>query len=65
MVGDHAKPPGVTSLSTGVKAYLLGSEVSVLKCCSVPPCGGGGDLQDRIRLREALLARRDERWSGA
>jgi hypothetical protein len=30
-----------------------------------PPCGGGGDLQDRIRLREALLARRDERWSGA
>ena len=65
MVGDHAKPPGVTSLSTGVKAYLVGSEVSVLKCCSVPPCGGGGDLQDQIRLREALLARRDERWSGA
>ena len=30
-----------------------------------PPCGGGDDLQDRIRLREALLARRDARWSGA
>jgi hypothetical protein len=30
-----------------------------------PPCGGADDLQIRTRLREALLARRDERWSGA
>jgi hypothetical protein len=30
-----------------------------------PPCGGGGNLRDRLCLREALLARRDKRWSGA
>ncbi len=29
------------------------------------PRGGGCDLLDRVRLREAFLARRDARWSGA
>jgi hypothetical protein len=44
MVGDHAKPPGVTSLSTGSESLPpwkrglpMGCyEVSVLKCCFVP-----------------------------
>ena len=30
-----------------------------------PLCGGAGDLQDQLRLRAALLARRDSRWTGA
>ncbi len=30
-----------------------------------PLRGGGDDLQDQLRLRAALLARRDLRWTGA
>jgi hypothetical protein len=29
-----------------------------------PPCGGAADLRDRLLLRETLLARREERWTG-